>query len=328
MLIWRIEALDLKLQYSRSAAQAAGNGKINFLVQVSDGTYSGFGEAALALRYGETPELLLKQYKVLLLAGLPQLQSMDELLQLLVQHPPVNALRFAIESAYLHYFCQHKAIPVYQLLGQSLPQAQATGFTLPALEPWQVREFVQHHDLDRFQHLKVRVSPEAGMPLVHELLQVTDLPLVLDGHESWQNPDALLVFLESLDRRRVLFVEQPMPAAKVAAYAHLKNETPIPLIAEESLTDEADFDMLRTQFHGISIRLMKAGGYLNTVRLLQQAKNNGLLTVLNSVVETSLSTWSALQLSNAFDFVDLSGFLALEQDPFGLVKEREGFLYL
>ena len=126
MLTWRIEALHLKLKYTWKIARNASDEKLNFLIQVSDGTYNGFGEAAPNIRYGETPDLLLQQYQVLLMAGLPSIKSMEDLLQLLTEHTPVNSLRFAIEAAYLHYFCQVKQSAVHQLLGQPMPHQQAT----------------------------------------------------------------------------------------------------------------------------------------------------------------------------------------------------------
>ncbi|TPE42607.1 enolase C-terminal domain-like protein [Pontibacter mangrovi] len=328
MLKWQIEVLHLKLKRSSVSAPGTQATKVNFLVQVSDGTFSGFGEAAPNLRYGETPELLLQQYKVLLMAGLPHVPSMEELLQLLEQHPPINALRFAIEAAYLHYFCQHKGIPVHQLLGQPAPEPQATCYTLAVTDPAQVEEYLRQERLERFRYLKLRVSPEQGDELVREVQRYTDQPLVLEGHESWQNPEELLRFLHGLEREQVLFMEQPLPASKAAMYAQIKNISPVPLVADESVTDLADFELLRTQFHGVSITPMKAGGYLNTVRLLQEAKKAGMITVLGSGLETSLGAWSSMQLSSAFNFLALDGFLMLEEEPFGLVLEQEGMLFL
>src|SRR5690606_21461889 len=150
MLTWRIEALHLKLKYTWRIARNASTEKINFLVQVTDGTYSGFGEAAPNIRYGETPELLLQQYQVLLMGGLATVKSMEDLLQLLEEHTPVNSLRFAVEAAYLHFFCQHKQLPVHQLLGQPAPVQQATSFSLPIMEPGHVQGFMEQHNLQRF----------------------------------------------------------------------------------------------------------------------------------------------------------------------------------
>ncbi|MBB6612155.1 dipeptide epimerase [Pontibacter sp. Tf4] len=328
MLTWRIEALHLKLKYTWRIARNASDEKLNFLVQVSDGTYSGFGEAAPNIRYGETPDLLLQQYQVLLMAGLASVKSMEELLQLLTEHPPVNALRFAVEAAYLHYYCQVKQVPVHQLLGQPLPHQQATCFSLPIMEVGQVRGFIKKHNLQRFPCLKLKVNSEQGAELLQEVLDVVEKPVVLDGNESWKDPDELLRFLQTIDRQRVLFIEQPMPASEAAAYAHLKPLSPIPLVADESVTDDADFSMLKQEFHGVNIKLMKAGGYLNAVRLLQEVRKHGLMAMIGCMVETSLGIWCAMQLSAAFDFADLDGFLILDDEPFKLVREEQGILYL
>ena len=328
MLTWRIEALHLKLKYTWKIARNASDEKLNFLVQVTDGTFSGFGEAAPNIRYGETPELLLQQYQVLLMAGLAKITSMEDLLQLLQEHPPVNSLRFAVESAFLHYFCQHKIIAVHHMLGQQPPGQQATCYSLPIMDPGLVQEFIRSNNLNRFKSLKIKVNHEQGLEMVQEVLKATPRKVVIDGNESWQDPDELMNFLNALDPAQVLFVEQPMPASHVSAYAHIKETSPIPLVADESVTDTADFQLLRTQFHGVNIKLMKAGGYLNAVRLLLETRKNGMMAMLGCMVETSLGIWSAMQLSSAFDFVDLDGFLVVEEDPFGLVREQGGILYL
>jgi L-alanine-DL-glutamate epimerase-like enolase superfamily enzyme len=196
------------------------------------------------------------------------------------------------------------------------------------MEPGQVQEFIQANDLNRFRSLKVKVNEEQGLELVQEVLKSTQRKIVVDGNESWQSPDDLMRFLEVLNPEQVLFVEQPMPASHATAYAHIKEITPIPLVADESVTDTADFELLRTEFHGVNIKLMKAGGYLNAVRLLQEARRHGMMAMIGCMVETSLGIWSAMQLSSAFDFADLDGFLVVEDEPFKLVREQGGIIYL
>ena len=328
MLTWHIEALHLELKYKSKVAGCSGQAKINFLVQVSDGTLNGFGEAAPQLRFGETPELLLQQYQVLLMAGLSQISSMEDLLQLLTEHQPVNSLRFAVEAAYLHYYCQVHTVPVNQLLGQRPPHHQPTSFSLPAMEPELALAYMQQQRINRFCCLKLRVTPEIDAELVNNLLRISDRPLMLEGCESWTDPDKLLTFLHSLERDRVVSIEQPMPASMGCAYAHIKKKLPVPVVADESITDEADFELLREEFHGVNIKLMKAGGYLNAVRLLRLARKYGLMTMIGSTVETSLGIWCAMQLSSGFDFANLDGFLMLAEEPFKLVKEQNGILYL
>ncbi|WP_299818944.1 enolase C-terminal domain-like protein [uncultured Pontibacter sp.] len=328
MLTWHIEALHLKLKYKIKAAACAGEDRVNFLVQVSDGSLSGFGEAAPQVRFGETPELLLQQYQVLLMAGLVLVKNLEDLHQLLLEHQPINSLRFAVEAAYIHYYCQLKSLPVNQVLGQRPPHNQPTSFSLPAMEPELALAYMQQQRINRFCCLKLRVTQDTDVELVNKLLRASERPVMLEGSESWSDPDKLLAFLRSLDKDQVISVEQPMPASQGYAYAHLKNKTPIPIIADESITHEADFELLREEFHGVNIKLMKAGGYLNALRLMREARKYGLMTMIGSMVETSLGIWCAMQLSSGFDFANLDGFLMLTEEPFKLVKEQNGILYL
>ena len=74
------------------------------------------------------------------------------------------------------------------------------------------------------------------------------------------------------------------------------------------------------------MKLMKAGGYLNGVRLLNEARAHGLRTMIGCMVETSLGIWSALQLSALCEICDLDGLLIVRDEPFGVVREEAGRL--
>jgi L-alanine-DL-glutamate epimerase-like enolase superfamily enzyme len=282
------------------------------------------------VRYGETPELLLAQFAALQ----PQLvvvKSLEELSTLLHAAQPAHALRFAIESAYLHREALVRNQSVSSLLGLPEPaSAVPTAFTLPIMEPGAVPAFVQQHGLARFQLIKVKVNREGGADLLRAITQL--LPghqLLIDGNEAWTNADELLRFMEKvqpLPGLRVLWLEQPMPASCADDYRYLHGRSIWPLVADESVTDEADFAAISQQFDVVNMKLMKAGGYLNGVRLLREARAHGLRTMIGCMVETSLGIWSALQVSPLAEVCDLDGFLIVRNEPFGMVQEEHGHL--
>jgi L-alanine-DL-glutamate epimerase-like enolase superfamily enzyme len=43
---------------------------------------------------------------------------------------------------------------------------------------------------------------------------------MIDGNEAWTNPDDVLMFEESIDKSKILFIEQPMPALHVDEYVY------------------------------------------------------------------------------------------------------------
>ena len=328
MLRWHIESKQLKLRYTWKISRNSSDEKTNLFIRVADKRFVGIGEAAPNIRYGETAEDLTHQYESLVENGLEYIRSLEDLQVLLSLYPPANALRFAIESAYIHYFCQKKGITVTEFLGVALPGSVATAFSLPIMDPGQVPGFIRNQNLNRFANLKVKVNQEHGLELVRQVAAVNHKPLIVDANEAWTDPDSLLLFLEQLKRFRIAFIEQPLPAAQTDAYEYLRQHTPFDIFADESVTNQADFEMLKKQFHGVNMKLMKAGGYLNGLHILEQTRKQGLKTMVGCMVETSLGIWSAMQLCEGVNQADLDGFLILKDEPFGIVQEKEGSLYM
>ncbi|RAK65976.1 dipeptide epimerase [Hymenobacter edaphi] len=332
MLHWSIRPLELPLRFTWKISRNASDAKTNLLVRVGDaGGTSGWGEAAPNVRYGESPAGLLTEFEALQQAGLAQVQDLTDLTALLEARQPAHALRFALESAYVHYLAQRRGQSVPQLLGVPAPlPAVGTAFTLPIMAPGEVAGFIERHGLARFPLLKVKVNQELGVDLLAEVARLLPgRPVLVDGNEAWTDADALLGFMEQVQQLpglSVQLLEQPLPAACAADYRYLRPRSPWPLIADESVTDAADFHDIARQFHVLNMKLMKAGGYLNGIRLLNEARAHGLRTMVGCMVETSLGIWSALQVSGLCEICDLDGLLIVRDEPFGVVHEEGGRL--
>ena len=326
MLSWHLETKELHLRYTWKIARNASDSKINLFVRVSDGPLWGMGEAAPNIRYQETPELLQQQFQNLLQQGLTHVPSLAELQDFLKFYPVANSLRFAVESAYVHLRCAQQNTSVSQFLGINPVSSVPTIFTLPIMPPDLIADFIRNNDLNRFQTLKVKVNKTDALALTQAAAAASNKPLIIDGNETWENPDEVLVFMQQLHGLPILFVEQPMPARNATEYQYLKKNSLYPLFADESVTDQPDFFSLRDQFHGVNMKLMKAGGYLNGLRILQKTQQQGLVPMIGCMVETSLGIWSAMQLCAGIRYADLDGFLILKDEPMGLAKEQAGYL--
>lgn len=328
MLNWHIEALALELNYVWKISRNTSETKINLFVRVSDGGQTGIGEAAPNIRYHETPENLILQFGELVAAGLPYVKSLEDLLILLNTQKLANALKFAVESAYIHFICQRQNLTVPDFLGAPEPQPLATTFSLPIMDPGNIAGFIAQYHLTRFHALKVKVNQELGPEIIAQVAENFSGSLLIDANEAWTDPETLLLFFEKLRPYNIMFIEQPMPATEEEGYAYLRKKSPYDIYADESVLDEPDFEKLKQQFHGVNMKLMKAGGYLNGKRILEEAANFGLKTMIGCMVETSLGIWSALQLSRYAQTADLDGFLIVKDEPFKIVREENGLLYL
>jgi L-alanine-DL-glutamate epimerase-like enolase superfamily enzyme len=180
--------------------------------------------------------------------------------------------------------------------------------------------------------LKIKVNQAEGLELLREVAHV--LPghaLLVDGNEAWPDADAVLQFLEraaALPGLNLRFLEQPLPAAFADHYRYLQPRSLVPLLADESVTDTADFADIAQQFHGVNVKLMKAGGYRRGIELLRNTRAHGLMPMLGCMVETSVGIAAAMQISALADVHDLDGFLIVKDEPFGLVTEAAGLLRL
>ena len=331
MTTWTLTAYELPLNFLWKISRNASATKTNLVLQATQAGARGRGEAAPNVRYGETPALLRAQFEDLLAHGLPQADTLADLTALLAARPVAHALRFALEAALTHCLAARAGQPVWQWLGVPEPARRvATAFTLPIMEPGAVAEFIRAQRAGRFSLLKVKVNQEGGLDLLRAVAAaLPGHPLLVDGNEAWADADGVLRFLEAaatVPGLRMRLLEQPLPAALAADYRYLRPRTQVPLLADESVTDAADFGEIARQFHGVNVKLMKAGGYQRGIELLRQTHAHGLLPMLGCMVETSLGIWSALQISALAEVHDLDGLLIVRDEPFGLVREEEGFL--
>ena len=333
MPVWSISPLELPLRYVWKISRNASSTKTNLLVRVTGCGQQGQGEAAPNVRYGETPELLQVQFATLQTQGLDEVATLAELDALLVVHPVAHALNFGLEAALVQWLAARAGQPVWQYLGVPAPApAVPTAFSLPIMDPAEVAAFLHQQRADRFDLLKIKVNALEGFDLLREVSRVLPgHPLLVDGNETWPDADGVLQFLErarALPGLHLRLLEQPLPAANTADYRYLRPRSAVPLIADESVTDSADFEAIAEQFHGVNVKLMKTGGFRRGISLLHQTRAHGLLPMLGCMVETTVGIAAALQLSGLADVLDLDGFLIVRDEPFGLVTEAEGRLHL
>lgn len=327
MLDWKLKHHDLQLKYTWKLSRNATDVKRNQIITVTDGAYSATGEVAPNIRYDETPEGIEQGFQLFLQNGGTAVTTIEELTALLEYLSLKKALRYGIESAFIHLACAKTQQTLAQFLNIPQCNEQTTAYSLPIMPVSDIPIFYQKHDLSRFKKLKLKVNAAQAHELLDALANVSTQPIMLDGNEAWTDADELLRFLDTLAAYPIDMIEQPMPAAS-SNHAYVKQRSRYPIIADESVCDTADFGLISEQFHGINMKLMKAGGLLNGLSLLKQARVHGLSTMVGCMIETSLGISDALQLSAGANWVDLDGFMVIANEPFGLVQERHGMLSL
>ena len=327
MLDWSIEPLQLSLRFPWKIARSTTFSKKNFIVMVVADGIEGKGEVAFNTRYNESEKTITNGFEKFINAGAKKLSSREDLSDLLKQLKLDASLSFGIESAFTHFSARQKNQKTHEFLKiPILRGAVATSFSLPIMPPGEVQAFITKHKLTRFPALKLKLSAQGGFEFIKEVSRFYRGAIRLDANEAFDNPDAYMRLCESLKDLPIQFIEQPFPAQAVEIYRSVKKCSPLPIFADESLTDNELSCEYKELFHGVNVKLMKAGGYRRALEQLEAARMLGLSTMLGCMVETSLGIASAMNLASKVDFCDLDGFLLINNDPFDAIYERKGIL--
>lgn len=327
MINWTIETIILDLKYTWKISRNATDQKQNLIVVLSDGIHRGYGEAAPNIRYGETPELLTEQFRNIQQTLQDSSISGELLLRVFEEYSIAYALRFAIESAWQHFEAKRKKIAITEQLGIPAPEKITTSYTIPIMDPAVMKSFYAENKLDRFPFVKLKINAQEGYEMTRYLASFCNQKIMIDANEAFSNPEECIYFLEKIKKLPVEFVEQPIPAGMNEESTYLKKYSPFPLFADESITHSADFGILKTQFDGVNVKLMKAGSYMNGIRLLTEARKRGMKTMIGCMVETTLGIRSGMNLCALTDYADLDSFLLVKEEPFQLISESDGELH-
>jgi len=326
-LTWKIEKLDLPLKVIWRIARTTTATTVseNFLITLSDGERISYGEVSPNSRYGVKERDVFNEFNRFLKL-VPSNFTHDTLLDFLVKNEFAHSMSFGIESAFVHL--QNKKVSEYFNL--QTPTQVETSFTIPIMEISQLQNFVKEYS--RFKSLKIKVNKDTGFEVISEILKHTNQKLRIDANESWTDFESFEKILKMLANKniefRIEFIEQPFPAHCKDEYKKLKAVSKIPIIADESVEDNADFTELKNMFHGINVKLQKAGSYKNAIRLLTEARKHGMQTMIGCMVESSLGCMGGFELSSLADYLDLDGFILVKDDPFKILKEENGIISL
>ncbi|MDQ8198843.1 murein tripeptide amidase MpaA [Pelagicoccus enzymogenes] len=336
MLTCQIHLYTLELKQAWAIASRLGPGgrgighRSSLLLKLSDRSgATGFGEAAPVATYGETALSVLRFLRELDWQQL-SFRDLPRSLAYLGSLPAGNsAAKAAIDLALHDGAAKISRKSLAELLGLPFRQEELppTSYSIGIGSPDEIVE--RALDADRFPILKLKVDARSFETSLSALRSVSpNKPVRIDANESWSSREAAL---DAIDKMAAFgpieFVEQPMPRGIALEDAvWLKRHSPLPLLADESCCGKDDLDACEQSFHGINVKIAKAGGIAPAHQLATAARARGLKVQLGCMIESSLGIAAALQLAAKADWIDLDGALLTRNDPIKGVVEKSGQL--
>jgi L-alanine-DL-glutamate epimerase-like enolase superfamily enzyme len=286
-----------------------------FVALTADG-YTGYGEASPNARYGETPEnvkeIIEAAARVWPWAHHHDYAVIDAFLE---QHFGGNlqAGRAALDMAWWDWFGKKNNLPLQTIWNAPTSLGPVSSFTI-GLDSEEII-LKKLDEAASFPVLKVKLGASNDDEIMRLVRKHTSKTIRVDANEGWKDLQTAKARISILADLGVEFVEQPMPANCISEMIALKKWSPLPLIADESLSGKVDLDSIATQFHGINIKLMKCGGPGPAMRLMAQARRKGLYVLIGCMIESSLANSAAGVVSLWADYADIDGFKLISNDP-------------
>jgi len=127
-----------------------------------------------------------------------------------------------------------------------------------------------------------------------------------------------------LNEKNIEFVEQPMPKEQIDDIAWLTQNSPLPIIGDESIQRIPDVIKAHGVYSGINIKLMKCTGMREANKMLSLARSLDMKVMIGCMTETSCAISAAAQLSPMMDWADLDGALLIKNDPYEGMQVIDG----
>jgi L-alanine-DL-glutamate epimerase-like enolase superfamily enzyme len=308
-----LHEFDLPLRHVFSISRESTSVQPTMIVELSDGTHRGFGEATTNKYYGVTLEGMrrsLEQVRSLVesLAELDPPALWSAAHELLADDPfPLCALD---EAAY-DLWGKRQGAPLYKLWGLSLDRVPQSNFTI-GIDTIDV--MVQKlAEMPGWPVYKIKLGTPHDLEIVRELRKHTEAIFRVDANCGW-NADQAIALSKPLAELGVEFIEQPLPAADREGARRVFEHSALPIVADESCISEADVARCAGHFHGVNVKLVKCGGLTPARRMLAEARSLGLRTMVGCMTESSVGISAIAQLLPLLDYVDMDGAALLARD--------------
>jgi L-alanine-DL-glutamate epimerase-like enolase superfamily enzyme len=289
---------------------------------------TGYGEAAPNIRYGEDAEKTTQRIRGVkdLIENADLWHFTDLKSKIFSSITDQNCARCALDIALMDWVGKKLNVPLYKLWGLDKSKTPVTSYSIGIDTPEVIRQKIK--EAEPYKILKIKVGRDNDEEIMDVVRSATDKTVRVDANEGWKDKETALKKIKWLKTMGVEFVEQPMPADMIEETKWVRDQVDMPIVADEAVKTATDIPKLATAYDGINIKLMKAGGLQEAIRMIHLAKAFNMKIMLGCMIESSVAISAAAHLSPLVDWADLDGNLLIKEDPFHGVTVQSGRLIL
>lgn len=280
------------------------------IVAISDGEFTGYGEATANPYYGMTVENLIGSIESVtyIIQNNSDLHP-EALWQLLKPELERNYFALcAIDCAYWDFYAKSNKRTLRSFWVTENTNTPKTNYTIgidtvPNMKtkiietPWPI--------------YKIKLGTPNDIEIVKALRGITDAIFRIDANGAWNAKETIgnTVLLKQMG---VEYIEQPLKVDDFEGMKILKENSMLPVIADESCQRLEDVEMCAEVFHGINIKLMKCGGITPALKMIKKARTLDLKVMAGCMTESTIGISNLVQLAPLLDYLDADGAMLLE----------------
>ncbi len=226
----------------------------------------------------------------------------------------------ALDMALWDLTAKRAGLPLYRLLGLSR-RAVISSVTVGINPPEVVGDRVPLLLARGARALKIKLGSPEGIEADKAMFDAvltssagSGAVLRVDANGGWSLRDAQHM-MGWLAEQGVEYIEQPLVKGAEDQLPELFKDRPLPIFVDESCCVSQDIPGFAHCVDGVNLKLMKAGGITEALRIVATARAFGLKTMIGCMGESAISIAAGASLGALFDYIDLDSHLNLDPDP-------------
>ena len=303
---------ELQLKHTFTISRESIDVQPSLIVELKSGEHSGFGEATSNPYYNITVPMMMQDLeKVRVVIENTSRETPEQFWQKIQPYLVNNMFALcALDMAYNDLYARIKEKKLYQLWNYNILNNPKTDYTIGIAS---IDKMVSKMKELPWPIYKIKLGTDNDIEIVKELRSHTDAVFRIDANCGWTASQTINNSIE-LKKLGVEFIEQPTIADDWVSHKEIFKHSALPIIADESCIVEADVAKCYNYFHGVNVKLVKCGGLTSGRRMLLEARQLGLKTMVGCMTESTVGISAIAQLLPLLDYVDMDGALLLKND--------------
>ena len=302
----------LPLKHTFTIAHQSRDVQDTIIVRLEDGEYFGLGETTTNPFYGMTAENIcerLESARTLVEQG--NWKTPEELWELGKEIFKDNPFaQCALDMAAWDIFIKKQGKKLYEYLNLDPSRIPMTNFTIGIDSIEKMVAKMKEVDWPLY---KIKLGTPHDLDIIRELRKHTQSKFRIDANCAWTAEQAI-AYSQELAKLGVEFMEQPLAKDDLDGMKEVYKYSKLPVMADESCIVESDVKKCHGLFHGINVKLVKAGGITPGLRMIHEAKGLGMKTMVGCMTESSVGITAIAHIAPLLDYVDMDGAMLLAKD--------------